>query len=202
MTTKLAIGAIAASLTVAVAAQSDSRDMLARIRAEGLERSQVKPVFDALTIDIGPRLTASPGYLRAVEFLRERLLSYGLSNVHLDEWKFGRGWTLERLTVEMIEPRYLPLIGYADGWSPSTDGELIATPVFIGGKTAAEVEAMQAQLKGAVVFTQPMMANFVRRDRPQPSDPNYVPNSAAYATSIGRAGRAGQVGPSEAQRIT
>ena len=196
--------------------------MLAKIRAEGLERSQVKPVFDTLTIDIGPRLTGSPGYLRAVEFLRERLISYGLSNVHLDEWTFGRGWTLERLTVEMIDPRARPLIGYADGGSPSTDGELVAAPVFIGGKTAAEVEAIRSQLKGAVVLTQPMMATFVRRDRPQPSDPNYVPNSAAYATSVGRAGqaapagrgqagqagqagragRAGQAGPSEAQRIT
>ena len=36
----------------------------------------------------------------------------------------------------MIEPRYLPLIGYADGWSASTSGEIVAAPVFIGGKTA------------------------------------------------------------------
>jgi hypothetical protein len=103
----------------------------------------------------------------------------------------------------MVEPRYLPLIGYADGWSPSTDGELVATPVFIGGRSAAEVEAMGAALKGAIVFTQPMMTSFVRRDRPQPSDPAYVPNSAAYATSVGRAGQAGQRAEgSEAQRIT
>ena len=31
-------------------------------------------------------------------------------------------------------------------------------------------------------MTQPIMTNFVRKDRPQPSDPNYVPMSAAYAT--------------------
>src|SRR5439155_10742481 len=42
------------------------------------------------------------------------------------------------------------------------------------------------QLKGAIVFSQPMMTNFVRKDRPQPSDPDYVPMSAAYATSAGR----------------
>ena len=36
------------------------------------------------------------------------------------------GWTQEKITVEMIEPRYLPLIAYADGWSPSTAGELVA----------------------------------------------------------------------------
>ena len=109
-----------------------------------------------------------------------------MANARLEPWKFGRGWTLEKLTVEMIEPRYLPLIGYADGWSASTSGEIVAAPVFIGGKSPDEVAAMRAQLKGAIVMTQPMMTNFVRKDRPQPSDPTYVPNSAAYATSVGR----------------
>ena len=42
---------------------------------------------------------------------------------------------------------------------------------------------MRAQLKGAIVMTQPMLTNFVRKDRPQPSDPAYEPKSAAYATS-------------------
>jgi carboxypeptidase Q len=170
---------------VAAQAQSD-RDVLARIRTEGLERSQVVPVFDMLTVTIGPRLTASPAHKRAAEWARDRLASYGLANARLEPWKFGRGWTLEKLTIEMIEPRYLPLIGYADGWSASTNGEIVASPVFIGGKSPDEVEAMRPQLKGAIAMTQPIMTNFVRKDRPQPSDPAYVPNSAAYATSVGR----------------
>ena len=168
-------------------AQTQAGDpTLARIRSEGLERSQVVPVFDMLTVTIGPRLTASPAHKRAAEWARDRLASYGLANARLEPWKFGRGWTLEKLTIEMIEPRYLPLIGYADGWSASTNGEIVASPVFIGGKSPDEVEAMRAQLKGAIAMTQPIMSNFVRKDRPQPSDPAYVPNSAAYATSVGR----------------
>ena len=159
---------------------------LARIRAEGMERSQTLPVFDMLTTTIGPRLTASPAQKRASEWVRDRLASYGLSNARLEPWKFGRGWTLERMTVEMIEPRYLPLIGYADGWSASTPGEIVAAPVFIGGKTPDQIEAIRGQLKGAIVMTQPILSNFVRRDRPQPSDIDYVPNAAAYATSVGR----------------
>ena len=110
--------------------------LFARIRAEGLEHSQVAPVFDMLTVNIGPRLTASPAHKRAAEWARDRLASYGLTNAQLEPWKFGRGWTLEKLTVEMVEPRYLPLIGYADGWSASTSGEIVAAPVFIGGKSA------------------------------------------------------------------
>jgi carboxypeptidase Q len=173
---------------------------LAKIRVEGLEHSQAAPVFDMLTVTIGPRLTASPAHKRAAEWARDRLASYGLQNARLEPWKFGRGWTLEQLDVEMIEPRYLPLIGYADGWSASTSGEIVATPVFIGGKSLDEVEGMRAQLKGAIVMSQPMMANFVRKDRPQPSDPAYTPNSAAYATSVGRPPTAAPAGETPAQR--
>jgi carboxypeptidase Q len=188
-------------LGITVAAQPPS-DILAKIRTEGTERSQVQRVFDTLTIDIGPRLTASPGHKKAVDFVRAELASYGLDNPRLEPWTFGRGWTLEQLVIEMIEPRYLPLIGYADGWSAPTRGELLAAPVFIGGKTPEDVDAMRGQLKGAIVMTQPILANFVRKDRPQPSDPSYQPNSAAYATSVGRAGGPGRGNaPTSAQRI-
>jgi Iap family predicted aminopeptidase len=40
-------------------------------------------------------------------------------------------------------------------------------------------------MKGAIVMTDPVMTNFVRSDRPNPSAPSYVPMSAAYATSVG-----------------
>jgi hypothetical protein len=186
---------------VASAQPSSDRDTLVRIRAEGMEHSQAAPVFDYLTVNIGPRLTASPAHKRAAEWTRNRLASYGLTNAHLEPWTFGRGWELQKLTVEMIEPRYLPLIAYADGWSASTSGEIVAAPIFIGGQSLDEVEAHRAQLKGAIVMSQPMMTTFVRKDRPQPSDEGYAPNSAAYATSVGRPPQAAvPAGETPAQR--
>lgn len=192
-------------LGLAGAAQSQTpaeRNLLARLHSEAFEHSQAQAVFDMLTVTIGPRLTASPAYRRAAEWTRDRLASYGLENARLEPWQFGRGWTLEKLTVEMIEPRYLALVGYADGWASSTSGEIAAAPVFIGGKSPEEVEALRSKLKGAIVLTQLAMTNFVRADRPQPSDPAYVPLSAAYATGVGR-GRAPAPppGPTPAGRI-
>ena len=172
--------------------------MLAKIRREGLEHSQAAPVFEMFTVNIGPRLTASPAHKRAAEWARDRLASYGLEGARLEPFHFGRGWTLEKLTVEMIEPRYLPLIGYADGWSPSTNGEIVATPVFVGGKSPDDLQGMRAQLKGAIVMTQPIMTKFVRKDRPQPSDPDYVALSAGYATNIGQPR---STAPTPAQRM-
>jgi hypothetical protein len=192
-------------LGLAGAAQSQTpaeRNLLARMHSEAFEHSQAQAVFDMLTVTIGPRLTASPAYRRAAEWTRDRLASYGLENARLEPWQFGRGWTPEKLTVEMIEPRYLALVGYADGWASSTSGEIAAAPVFIGGKSPEEVEALRSKLKGAIVLTQLAMTNFVRADRPQPSDPAYVPLSAAYATGVGR-GRAPAPppGPTPAGRI-
>jgi carboxypeptidase Q len=186
--------------SVLAVAQSGGASMFEKVRAEGYERSQAAAMFNTLTVDIGPRLTASPAHKRAAEYMRERLASYGLSNARLEPWKFGRGWTLEHLTVEMIEPRYLPLIGYADAWSNATVGEIVGAPVFVGGRSVQELTAMSGRLKGAIVMTQPVMADFVRKDRPQPSDPNYVPNSAAYATSVGRPAAARPTGETPAQQ--
>ncbi len=178
------------------------RDVWAKIRSEATGHPQVSPVFDMFTVTIGPRLTASPAHKRAAEYARDRLASYGLENARLEPWHFGRGWTLEKLTVEMIEPRYLPLIGYADAWSPSTAGEIVAAPVFLGGKSAEQVGALRPQLKGAIVMTAPILTNFVRTDRPQPSDPAYQPMSLAYATSVGqRSGAAGRGRAGGAQQI-
>src|ERR1700680_4289400 len=107
------------------------------MRSEAFGRLQGSPGFDMFTVTIGPRLTASPGAKRAAQRARDRLASYGLENPRLEPWQFGRGWTLEKLAVEMIEPRYLPLIGYADGWSAATAGEIVAAPLFLCGKTPA-----------------------------------------------------------------
>ncbi len=200
------LAAVAAAVGLAAAARAQApadRDLLARIQAEGLQRSQVAPVFEMLTIDIGPRLTASPAHKRAVEWTRDRLESYGLSNVHLEPWHFGRGWTLEHLTVELVEPRYLPLIAYADGWSAATAGDVVGAPVLAANKTAEQIAAMRDQLRGQIVLTQPLMTNFVTKDRPNPSDPGYQPNSAAYATSVGqRSSQPGSETPQQrAQRV-
>jgi carboxypeptidase Q len=179
------VGFCFAALSLGAQVASD-RDVLDKIRAEGLQRSQVARVFETLTVEIGPRLTASPAHKRAVEFVRGELAAIGLSNVRVEPWKFGRGWSLEKLTIEMVEPRYLPLIGYADAWSPSTTGEIVAMPVFAPAKTPEDVAAQKDRLKGAIYMSQPIMTTFVRKDRPNPSDPQYEPNSAAYATSVGQ----------------
>ncbi|MFN7913786.1 MAG: M20/M25/M40 family metallo-hydrolase [Vicinamibacterales bacterium] len=192
---------VVASVAAVVSAQSAADAALfEKIRAEGMDRSQAEAMFSTLTVDIGPRLTASPAHKRAAEWAKDSLTKMGLANARLEPWKFGRGWEANRVVVEMIEPRYLPIIAYADGWSASTAGELVGAPVLAGDKSPEQLDAMKASLKGAIVLTAPMFDNFVRKDRPNPSDPTYQANGAAYATSVGRPAQARPQGETPAQR--
>ena len=143
-------------------------DVLQRIHAEGMQHSRAHEIYATIVDQFGPRLTGTPAHKHAAEWARDRLNEFGLKNAALEPWQFGRGWVLDRLVVEMVEPRYAPLIGYADAWSPSTKGEIVATPILLDGKSAADVTAMRDKLAGTIVLTQPE-AQFIREDRPQPT---------------------------------
>src|SRR5688572_23724128 len=143
--------------------------MVAKIRAEGLERSQAVATFTHLTTVIGPRLTNSPAHRRAIEWTQERLRSYGLANVHAEPWEFGRGWQLERFSIEMTEPRYLPLIGFPRAWSTSTQGKVVASPVWQPNATPESLSKAGSSLRGAIVMTSPQQEYFIRADRPPAS---------------------------------
>ena len=154
------------------AQEAVDRAMIAKLRAESDARSRVLESYRTLTDVIGPRLTGTPGFKRAVDWTRERLVEWGMSNVAIESWPFGRGWTLEKLTLEMVEPRYFPLTGYPEAWTPSTKGVLNTTAVYVGDKTAEQIRAMGAQLKGAIVLAQPPQEGelLITADRPQPGD--------------------------------
>ena len=143
-------------------------DVLARIRQEGTDRSKVQALFATLTDQFGPRLAGTPAYKESAEWARDRMREFGLSDPKLEAWPFGRGWVLDRIVIEMVEPRYMPLIGYAEAWSAPTNGEIVAAPIFLGGRAAADVTAMKDRLKGAIVMTGPQ-TQFTREDRPQPT---------------------------------
>jgi carboxypeptidase Q len=140
----------------------------ARIREEGLQRSRAQELYLTLGDAIGARLTGSPAHAQAARWARERLAEWGLANARLEPFRFGRGWSLERISVEMTAPRYMPLIAYADAWTPSIAGVLSGRAVYIGDKTAAEIGGLAPQLRGAIVLTHLPQTQFVETDRPQP----------------------------------
>ena len=168
------------------------KSMIDKIIREGSERSRVAATFGHFVDVIGPRLTATPAYKAAADWSRSRLAEWGLKDARLESWEFGRGWQLDQFTLEMIEPRYMPLIGYPEGWSASTPGPVTGTPVLVGGKTPEELQAMRQTLKGAILLTQPEQTSYVRQDRGQPTDPAYTPPPPPPAGARGPRQRRGR----------
>jgi hypothetical protein len=135
----------------------DPNDPIARIRDEGMNRSQVMQTLSYLSDVIGPRLTASPGMKRSNEWTRDQLTKWGLQNAHLEAWgPFGRGWTLKRFSAQVSEPTAFPVIAYPKAWSPGINAPLTADVVYVDAKTEADLEKYRGKLKGKIVLTAPM----------------------------------------------
>lgn len=202
---------------VAGTAHAQDAATLARIREEGMNRSKALAYFDHLTNVIGPRLTGAPAYKQSAEWSAATFREMGLQQVRLESFPFGRGWTLEQQTVELIEPRYMPLIAYAEAWTPSTSGEIVGRPVYIGDLANADsVRAHAADLRGAIVLATRPQEFFITKDRLQPTEHNESvpigaprPNNAtgplsrnALQTVLKSAGAAAVLRPTEGNEGT
>src|SRR2546423_3091883 len=137
--------------------QLDPNDPIAKIRDEGLNRSQAMQTLSYLSDVIGPRLTASPGMKRANEWTRDQLTKWGLQNAHLEPWgPFGRGWSLKRFSAQVTEPLTIPLIAYPKAWSPGLATPLTAEVVYVDARSEADLEKFKGKLNGKIVLTAPM----------------------------------------------
>jgi hypothetical protein len=137
-----------------------------RVKAEAFERSKVMETLRNLSDVHGPRLTGSPGFEDAARWAMGELKGYGLENVHLEKWgPFGRAWSLEQASLELIEPRYAQLTAIPLAWSASSNGpvtgELVLAPLRVSFRDGPKKssEALQAyrakwagKLRGKIVL--------------------------------------------------
>ncbi|MBX6315042.1 MAG: M20/M25/M40 family metallo-hydrolase, partial [Isosphaeraceae bacterium] len=132
-------------------------DPIERIKDEGLNRSQVMQTLSYLTDVIGPRLTASPQMKQANEWTRDKLAEWGLQDAHLEAWgPFGRGWSLQRFSAQVVEPQCIPLIAYPKAWSCGTDGPIVAEVVHLDAQKESDLEAYKGRLRGKIVLIGPV----------------------------------------------
>lgn len=127
-----------------------------RIKEEALKHSQVMEILSVLTDVHGPRLTGSPNIKVAGEWARRKLSGWGLQNARLEPWgPFGKGWSLEGFSANVIMPQFIPLIAYPKAWSPGTHGTVRGEAIYLDAKTEADLEKYRGKLKGAMVFISP-----------------------------------------------
>jgi len=129
-------------------------------RGGGPSPSQVMETMYYLTDRYGPRLTNSPQFRAAGEWAVTQLKEWGLSNVHLEKWSTagGRGgaipgWQFTGFSAAMIEPSYMPIIGYPQAWTGGTQGPVTGEAMLAAIQTPEDLAKWHGKLKGKIVLT-------------------------------------------------
>ncbi len=139
-------------------AETVDLDAVYRIKEEGLtpERSKVMEIESYLTDVYGPRLTGSPNIKEAGEWAQKTMKEWGLANVHVETFPFGRGWQNQRFVALAVAPRAYPLIGFPKAWTPGTNGPVTGEAVFADIRTEKDFDTWRGTLRGKYVLTTPM----------------------------------------------
>ncbi|HEY6403046.1 MAG TPA: M28 family peptidase, partial [Blastocatellia bacterium] len=128
-------------LLVAISAQSLSAQELVnisaveRIKREALQNSQVMEHAFFLSDVYGPRLTGSPGFQAAGNWVVKRFQDFGLENVRKEQIGWGRSWSYKKFSIHMLEPQPAALIGSPGPWSSSVDGQAQGEPILAPAPT-------------------------------------------------------------------
>ena len=154
----LLVAAFAAIPTAQQPSEKLDYAAIAQIRDEGLSRSQAMETLWWLTDRYGPRVTGSPAFEEAGAWAMKKMTDWGLTNVHREEWDFGRGWSLVRFSAHMTEPQVQVLIGLPKTWSVGTEGPVTADVVRVSATSEVDLAKYKGQLKGKIVLSQPARA--------------------------------------------
>jgi hypothetical protein len=127
--------------------------VVARIKVEGFQDSQVMDTLSWLTDVYGPRLSGSPTLRKAAEWARDRMTTWGLANAALEPYgTMFRGWNLERFSIDMVEPQYVRIYGYPMAWSPATASPITGTPIVVQVRSKNDFDKYRGKLRGALVM--------------------------------------------------
>lgn len=150
-----------AAATLPFAAQdSIDLDLNARIRDEGINRSQVMRTLHFLADVYGPRVTGSPSLKAAGEWAVKTMEGWGMKNGHLEPWSFGHpGWVNELAWGAITAPVKDTLVLEVLAWTPGTMGTVKGTAINIvipeqptPEELSAYFASLKSRVKGAVVL--------------------------------------------------
>ncbi len=127
-----------------------------------------------LSEGIGPRLTFTNRYQKAVEWAMTTLQSIGLKNVKTEYWEpLGRDWELKKYTFTITEPYPMFINSCPKAWCNGTNGPQTADLVFLNARTPEDFESFKGKLKGKIVLISPVW----------PHDMNFDPIADRWADS-------------------
>jgi hypothetical protein len=124
-----------------------------QIADQGFNHGQVGETLEYLSDRIGGRMTNSPAMRKAEAWTSGQFRAWGLSNVRLQPFEFGRGWWIESSSVRMTSPRPVMLRAIPVAWTPPTAGPVAAPIVVAPLRTPKDFAEWRGKLKGKIVLT-------------------------------------------------
>ena len=127
--------------------------IIRRMWSEGIEHSQTERLAQALMDSIGPRLSGSPGFTAAADWLLARYGSWGIE-ARKEQYGTWRGWRQGAVHVDLVAPRVQTLVAHLLAWSPGTGEEpvvadVVAVPDFPSDEAA---RAWLPSVRGKIVL--------------------------------------------------
>lgn len=118
-----------------------------------------------LADDIGPRLTASPNYVKATDWAVAEFTRLGLANVHKEAWEIAATWEPETVEAKIVTPHEQALHLVSEGWSPSTpQGGIRGNVYYLPHLTEQAVKDSAAKIKDSIVLVD--RDSFILKDQP------------------------------------
>ena len=136
----------------AQAVENVDLNVVHQIKSEAFNNSQVMDTMFYLCDVNGPRVSGSPGYRKAANFIKTRFNEHGITDVKFEDFEFGRGWQHSKFAAHMIEPAYSEIIGFPLAWTPGTNGPVRGEAIHAPLRTAADLEKWKGKLKDKIVF--------------------------------------------------
>ena len=134
-------------------------DVVAAIREEGFQRSQLADTLSYMTDVLGARYTLSRDMSRAQAWAIAEMERIGLVNAVVEPFMdYGVSWDNEYVSLHLIEPDYQPMVGYPLANTPGTEGRQRLPVRLADVRTRQEMERYRGRLGGAAVLSTPPAA--------------------------------------------
>ena len=131
-------------------------DIVARIREEGLQRSQIANTLSYMTDVLGARLTNSIAMDNAQRWALEEMKRIGLTRTSREPFmEYGVSWDNEYVSLHLLEPDYQPMVGYPIAHTPGTEGKQELQAVIADVRTRQDLETLKGQIRGMAVLSTP-----------------------------------------------
>ncbi|WP_238325933.1 M20/M25/M40 family metallo-hydrolase [Bryobacter aggregatus] len=125
--------------------------MVHQIKNEAFNNSKVMDTMFWLCDANGPRLSGSPGYRKAAEWVKKSLSEQGIE-AKFEPFEFGRGWQHSKFAARMTEPAIGEIIGFPMAWTPGTNGIVSGEAMHATLATQADLDKWKGKLSGKIVL--------------------------------------------------